>query len=402
MPGDTGDDEGSGPPPHPFDRPWIHPSELFAESRAAPAPAAEPATRHWRRDALLTIAAGAVGAVAAVAVLAIVGTFDRNPRVVTMRARTTDSTDAARVATLVSPGVASVVIDDADGSEHRGSGIAVGAHQILTTIAVIDGAAGSADHIEVSLTNGRWHAARELGRDTVTGLVLLEVPTLSVEPTQLASTVAVQPGEWVVAVGRNAANAPWVTTGVVTATGGFATDASGITRAGMITTSAELASEARGGALVDQHGRVVGVLVGPNPLDANGTAIPGETAHDVTVQLANKGRASHGALGLLATDTREPGATVTAMTAGASAAKAGLRVGDRILAVDADATPDTARLVYELHRRSAGERVRITVARGKDRVSMTASLQDAVVPPGSPAAGSSPTSIQPIAASGTG
>ncbi len=401
MPGDTGDDEGSGPPPHPLDRPWIHPSELFAAARAEPA-SERRTPRSWRRDALLTLAAGAIGAVAAVAVLAVVGAFDGDARVVTLRAQTTDSTDAARVATLVSPGVASVVIDAADGTEHRGSGIAVGAHQILTTVAVIDGASGSADHIEVSLASGRWHAARELGRDPVTGLVLLEVPTLSVEPTQIADTVAVQPGEWVVAVGRNAANSPWVTTGVVTATGGFATDSSGITRAGMITTSAELATDARGGALVDQHGRIVGVLVGPNPSDATGTAIPSETAHDVTVQLATKGWASHGALGLMATDTRQPGATVTDITAGASADAAGLRVGDRIIAVDAASTPNTARLVYELHRRPAGERVRITVARGTHKVSVTARLDDAGNPPGPSAPATSPTSIQALATSGTG
>ncbi len=400
MPGDTGDDEGSGPPPHPQDRPWIHPSELFASARVAPPP--RPAPRSWRRDAVLTVAAGAIGAVAAVAVLAIVGAFDRDPRVVTMRARTTDSTDAARVATLVSPGVASVVIDAADGTEHRGSGIAVGAHQILTTVTVVDGAGGSPAQIEVSLTNGRWDAARELGRDTVTGLVLLEVPTLSVEPTQIATTVAVQPGEWVMAVGRNAANSPWVTTGVVTATGGFATDASGVTRAGMITTSAELAADARGGALVDQHGRIVGVLVGPNPLDATGTAIPGETAHDVTVQLANKGHASHGALGLMAIDTRQAGATITDVTPGASADTAGLRVGDRILAVDAAATPDTARLVYELHRRPSGERVRITVTRGGHRISVHARLDDAGNLPTGSAPVATTTPIQAVATSGAG
>jgi S1-C subfamily serine protease len=358
-------------------------------------------TRSWRRDAILTVAAGAIGAVAAVAVLAFVGAFDRDPRAVTLRTRNTDSTDAARVATLVSPGVASVVIDAADGTEHRGSGIAVGAHQILTTVAVVDGATGSPQRIEVSVTSGRWHIARELGRDAITGLVLLDVPSLSVAPTQIADTVAVQPGEWVVAVGRNAANSPWVTTGVVTATGGFATDASGVTRAGMITTSAELASDARGGALVDQHGRVVGVLVGANPVDATGTAIPGETAHDVTVQLANKGRASHGALGLMATDTREEGATVTDITPGGSADTAGVRVGDRILAVDAAATPNTARLVYELHRRPAGERVRIRVARGSRRVVLSARLGDASTP-ATPAGSTSPTSIQALATSGTG
>jgi S1-C subfamily serine protease len=244
--------------------------------------------------------------------------------------------------------------------------------------------------------------ATELGRDTITGLVLLGVPSLSVEPTQIADTVAVQPGEWIVAVGRDASNGPWVTTGVVTATRGFATDADGVTRGGMISTSAELAADARGGALVDQHGRVVGVLVGANPFSTTGSAIPGDMAHDVTVQLATKGTASHGALGLRATDTRDSGATITDVTPGASADTAGIRVGDRILAVDGVATPNTARLVYELHRRTAGERVRIVVARGKNKLSVTAKLDDAGSPATPKPSETPPSSIEPVAAPASG
>jgi hypothetical protein len=52
-------------------------------------------------------------------------------------------------------------------------------------------------------------------------------------------------------------------------------------------------------------------------------------------------------------------------------------VDDRIVAVDQTVTPDTATLVDQLRRRKAGSSARITVQRGKRRVTVTATLDDA-------------------------
>jgi Trypsin-like serine proteases, typically periplasmic, contain C-terminal PDZ domain len=384
MPGTHDDDEGTRPPPHPLDRTWIHPSELFAATRSdsigAGAAPPSPTSRSWRRDALLTVAAGTIGAVAAVAALGIVGAFDREkPRLVAAHLPA-GTADAAQVAARVVPGIAAV-ISTVDGTERRGSGIAVGAHEILTTASVVDGLTnpGTPDSggIEVSVANGHRHAARVVGRDSVTGLVLLSVPTLRVEPAQLANPNGLRAGDWVAAVGRTATSGPWVTSGVVTATGGWSTDPAGGLHAGMITTSTELADEARGGALVDQHGHVVGILAGADTAPARGTAMPVDMASNVATQLATKGWASHGALGLRAADSRTSGASVTEIAAGSGAAAAGLLVGDRVVAIDAVKTPDSATLVYELRRRAAGQRVRVTVVRGNHTVHMTATLDDA-------------------------
>ena len=83
--------------------------------------------------------------------------------------------------------------------------------------------------------------------------------------------------------------------------------------------------------------------------------------------------------------------------AGASADAAGIKVGDRVIAIDAVRTPDTATLVYELRRRTAGQRVRVTVVRGSRTLQLTAVLDDAV----GRAIGSTPPSsipAQPLAA----
>jgi regulator of sigma E protease len=68
---------------------------------------------------------------------------------------------------------------------------------------------------------------------------------------------------------------------------------------------------------------------------------------------------------------------VTQVVEGSGAARAGIRIDDRILAIDGLPTPDTATLVYELRRRPAGSAARVTLQRGKRRVTVTAMLDDA-------------------------
>ena len=409
MPGAEDDDEGTRPPPHPLDRTWIHPSELSAATRSDPigAGGAPPSASRssWRRDCLLTVAAGTIGAVAAVAALGIVGAFDREkPRLVAAHLPA-GTADAAQVAARVGPGIAAVISTVA-GTERRGSGIAVGPHEILTTASVVEGPTnpGTPDSgagLEISVANGHRHAAKVIGRDPVTGLVLLSVPTLRIEPAQLANPDELRAGDWIAAVGRSATSGPWVTSGVVTATGGWSTDPTGGLRAGMITTSTELADEARGGALVDQHGHVVGILAGTGTAPARGTAMPVDMASDVATQLATKGWASHGALGLRAADARTAGASVTEIAAGSGADAAGLHVGDRVVAIDEVKTPDSATLVYELRRRTAGQRVRVTVVRGKHTVRMTATLDNAadlaISAPSATVSSAAPAVAQPLA-----
>ncbi len=405
MPRTDAEDEDPGPVPHPLDRPWIHPSELVASSRQAPErndthPASAHPARSWRRDLVLTVAAGTVGAVATVAVLGLVGTFERDPIRRVAALNSVGSSDAASIAAHVVPGIAGV-ITTAAGVERRGSGIAVGPHQVLTTIDVVDPStdpipentattSAGTGPIEICLANGHRHLATEIGRDPVMGLVLLDVPTLRLEPAALVDTPAVRAGDWIAAVGRNATSGAWVTSGVITAIDGWMSDDRGGAYAGMITTSTGLAAEARGGALVDRRGNVVGMLSVTGSTPTRTAAIPTDILRDVAAQLATTGSASHGALGLHAIDTAARGATVTEIGAGSSAETAGLQVGDRVTAVDGAATPDTASLVYTLRRLRAGAQVRLTVVRGHTPRRVTAILDDtsATAPPAS-----SPTTV---------
>ena len=367
MPGtEDDDDEATRPVPHPMDRTWVHPSELFAAQQPAAAPVSPPSThrRSWRRDVLIALTAGTVGAMATISILGIIGAFDRDPtRTASGAANETSPSDAAQIASRVVPGVAAV-ITVAGGVERRGSGVAVGDHQLVTTSVVVDTTNDVGAVVEVCISNGARHPATVIGRDPVTGLVLLSIPTLRLDPARLGGSDRLRAGDWIVAVGRTDTSGPWVTSGVVTATGGWTDDPTGTKHAGLINTNADLVDNARGGALVDGAGNVVGILAGAGSGPTRTAAVPSDVVVDVAQQLESQGWVSHGALGVRANDT-EGGVTVAEVAPGSSAATAGLRVGDRITAIDGIPTPDTATLVVTVRRRPAGQHVIVTVVRNR-------------------------------------
>jgi S1-C subfamily serine protease len=322
----------------------------------------------------VAVTAGAIGALATVIVLAVAGAFDGESRPTARTTAVPASTDAAAIAGRIAPGIAAIVTTAAAGTERRGSGIVVGPHELLTTAPVVEGAAGGV--VSVSIATGHQHRATVRAEDPLTGLVLLEVNGMRMQPARFGAAADVRAGDWVVAVGRTAANGPWVTSGVVTATHGWTQDADGVARPGLISTSTAVVDEVRGGALVDGRGHIVGILAMTASGAPRAAAMPADMAGDVASQLVEHGKATHGSLGVRARDTAS-GPIVTEVVEDSGAARAGLRVDDRIVAVDATTTTDTAALVYELRRREAGARTRITIERGKQRRVVTATLDDA-------------------------
>ena len=235
---------------------------------------------------------------ATISVLGIIGAFDREPsRAASGAVNDTPRSDAAEIASQVVPGVAAV-ITSAAGVERRGSGVAVSDHQLVTTSAVVDDTIPLGATVEVCVTSGARHDATVIGRDPVTGLVLLSIPTLRLDPARIGGSDRLRAGDWIVAVGRTDTSGPWVTSGVVTATGGWTDGPTGTKRAGLINTNAELVTNAQGGALIDGTGSVVGILAGAGSGPTRTAAVPSDVVVDVAQQLARQGWVSHGALGV--------------------------------------------------------------------------------------------------------
>lgn len=188
-----------------------------------------------------------------------------------------------------------------------------------------------------------------------------------------------------------------MTTGIVSALGRMVRQQSGFSLPQLVQTDAAINPGNSGGPLLDSHGRVIGVttLIFSNS-GANagvGFAVPVDTVKRVVRPLIATGRYADPWLGIQGLSITpllakaldlpvEQGVLVQTVVQGGSAAKAGLRGGDRqarfegrllttdgdiIVAIDDAAVQDMDDLIVYLAEKSVGQRVTLTVLRNGRR-----------------------------------
>jgi S1-C subfamily serine protease len=232
--------------------------------------------------------------------------------------------------------------------------------------------------ITVTTDDGTTTAARLLGVDRAAGLALLKVDRQGLTPATFLDPADVRVGAWAFAIGRALDKAPDVKYGIISAKnriGGAA-----------LQTDAATSPSNYGGPLVDLEGRAYGIIVplGAQGEDANpnwydsgiGFAAPIRDPQELIRRLGTEGTELHPAFLGVATDQDRPGpgALVTEIVPDSAAAKAGLRKGDVILAIDGDAIPHAFALRFELGRRRAGDKVKIKVSRDGKEIELEAQL----------------------------
>lgn len=254
-------------------------------------------------------------------------------------------------------------------SARRSSGVVIdAAGWIVTSTAAME---GDPKTILVTLASGKRLAARRAATDESRQVVLLKVDSsekLFVPTAAPQSEIAA--GQWAIALGRtfDGPDAS-VSVGVVSAVGRVWGKA--------IQTDAKISPHNVGGPLVDIRGRVLG-LITELPLDgAGGTeggelydsgigfAVPWEHIAQVWRRLAKGENLKPGRLGigLKSPDLFSQPAVIGACQTGSPAKKAGLKPGDRIVAVDGAAIERGAQLRQALGRKYAGDRATIEVER---------------------------------------
>jgi Do/DeqQ family serine protease len=228
-------------------------------------------------------------------------------------------------------GAGSGVIVDADGGH------------ILTNHHVVDGA----DKIQVTLHDGRTLDAEIVGSDSGTDIALLKVEPDNLTEMPIGDSDNVRVGDFVIAIGNPYGLDNTVTSGIVSALG-----RTGINRGGFenfIQTDASINPGNSGGALVNMDGELIGInsmifsRSGGNV--GIGFAVPTEIASSIMGQILDFGEIRRGLLGVnfdnidreiaktLALDV-EGGALITRVFPESAAEKAGLKVGDIIVAVN--------------------------------------------------------------------
>jgi len=281
----------------------------------------------------------------------------------------------SRVAARVLPSVVSVEVRSRAGSG-SGSGVVLDdAGHILTNNHVVE--SGVQGEIFVVFDDGRRVPAQIVGRDAVTDLAVLEVKDVEgLRPIDLGSSADVTVGDAVIAIGSPLGLTGTVTTGIVSALDRTVRTTPESPLLGAIQTDAAINPGNSGGALVDGTGRLIGINTAISSTTGGsvglGFAIPVDQARSIAEELIRTGRASHPSLGVAATtvtnDDGTRGALLQDVTTGSSAAEAGLREGDLVVAVDGTDVGSVDELVLALRAEGVGARVSVGYVRdGDDR-----------------------------------
>ena len=266
-----------------------------------------------------------------------------------------------------------------------GSGVIVAAKgYILTNDHVVDGA----NEFAVTLPSGKVVDAKLLGRDPETDLAVLKVEATDLQPITFADADSVQVGDIVLAVGDPFEVGQTVTHGIVSATG---RNRLGInTFENFIQTDAAINPGNSGGALVDIDGNLVGINSAiyseSGGFQGIGFAIPVSLARKVMDQIIAHGRVDRGWLGVSASDVGigEPGASggavIKKIERGSPGEKAGLRVGDTVVALNGKRIADATALINETAMLAPGSQAEYKVIRQGETMALEAELGRRVAP----------------------
>jgi S1-C subfamily serine protease len=243
---------------------------------------------------------------------------------------------------------------------HWRSGVIVTAEEVLERD----------DDIKVVLAGGREVAATLAGRDPTTDVAVLRFAPDGLPIAKVADSGSLRPGHLVLAVGRHRAD-PLVNLGSVSFVGGAWMSQRGGSIDTLLRLDLALSPAAEGGALVDAHGRVLGMVVaGPR---GRVLAIPRATIDRAADQLLAKGYVGRGYLGASLQPIRPrrgadrsagEGVLVVGVDPEGPAARAGLIVGDIVTAWNAVPVGRVREIMRLLGPESVGNTVDLALSRG--------------------------------------
>ncbi len=287
-------------------------------------------------------------------------------------------------------------------TEDQGTGMIISSTgEVVTNNHVISGATT----ITVTLYGQTTSLPATLvGTDPSSDAALLKInsPPANLQPVTFGDSTKLQVGDAVIAIGNAlglSAGTPTVTSGIVSATGrtvqaGDSGGGAGETLQNMIQTDAAINSGNSGGPLVDSAGQVVGMdtavasaSTGNAPAQNIGFAIPSSTIQGLvaTLRTGGTGGKAKTYLGVEVTDETSQqqqayglvpasGALVVSVVPGSPADTAGIRTGDVIVTFDTKAVTSAQGLTNDVQARTSGTSVRLTLYRGQQKLTVSATL----------------------------
>jgi serine protease Do len=256
---------------------------------------------------------------------------------------------------------------------------------LLTSISAV----GSAKSVEAVTADGRHRTAQVVGADPASGVAVVSVTGGAVSPATFADD-DVEPGQLSVAVclcsaptGSSPAQPPAPTVAIVSVREVGASAGSnngGAALIDVIEADAPLGPNPWGGVLLDDQGRVIGILDGTTSSKAGnaGVFIPSPLALGVANELAAAHEIVHGWIGVTAADlTGGCGAVVLAVLPNSPAAAAGLGAGDVIDNINGHKVCSLADLQSRLYVAPPGQVVLVGISTAAGERTVPIALSDA-------------------------
>lgn len=278
-------------------------------------------------------------------------------------------------------------------SKMRGSGFIVSSDgYILTNKHVIK----NADRVTVTLHSKKKYGAVVIGSDAKTDLAVLKIDAKELPFLLFADSDAIEPGEFVMAIGSPFSLDASVSMGIISAKHRNIIGDSH-SAVSFLQTDAAINRGNSGGPLISAEGRVVGVntsittyLSRYGGFDAGnvgvGFAIPSNTAKKVMEELIRHGIVVRPSLGVVLQDITadlahglsidREGVLITNVHKGSVAEKNGLRSGDVIVRIDDKDTNSIQEATHIIVTKSVGDIAKIDIVRGKATLTMNVKLEE--------------------------
>ena len=243
-----------------------------------------------------------------------------------------------------------------------------------------------ASSVQVTTDDGTVYPAKVVGTDAKTDLALIKVEGKKDFAFVKFAEHAPQVGDWVVAVGNPFGLGGTVTAGIVSARG---RDIGAGSYGDYIQIDAPINKGNSGGPAFDVNGNVIGVntaIFSPSGGSVGiGFDIPAQTAKTIVAQLKANGHVTRGWLGVQIQPVtaeiadslglkKAAGAMVAEPQSGSPAAKAGIKPGDVITAVNGTQVKDARELARTIGMMAPDSSVKLDIVRDGEPRSITVTL----------------------------
>ena len=266
-----------------------------------------------------------------------------------------------------------------------GSGVIVSKNgYILTNHHVVE----SADEIQVALPDGRKIDAKLVGSDPDTDIAVLKIDQDNLHPITFAQPNSLRVGDVVLAVGDPFGVGQTVTMGIVSALGRNHLGLN--TFENFIQTDAAINPGNSGGALVDSTGNLVGLNTAIYSRSGGslgiGFAIPVSLLTKIMEQIVSHGSVVRGWVGVEVQDITpdiaesfnlkvSKGALIAGVLQGGPAARAGIRPGDILLAVNGHEVTDSNSLLEQVSALAPGQTASLRVLRQQAELNLNVRVE---------------------------